>query len=170
MRLHRKMSRQVLNVSRVGDSTTSLGSLFQCSVTYTEKKFLLKFKWNLLCSSLNPLPLVLPLVVTELESFSLNSSLSYTSPFMLVQRDGEWGAIRPVHSNSFLLLLPLHTFPCGFFPQAVVLQDKPVPIWHPPWAAAWKSALTWSSPLATKEYLLHCGLFHWLQGNLCSST
>lgn len=35
------------------------------SVTLTEKKFLLKFKWNLLCSSLYPLPLVLSLVVTE---------------------------------------------------------------------------------------------------------
>jgi len=32
-RLHRTVSRQVLNISREGDSTTSLGSLFQCSVT-----------------------------------------------------------------------------------------------------------------------------------------
>jgi len=31
-RLHRTLSRRVLNISR-GDSTTSLGSLFQCSVT-----------------------------------------------------------------------------------------------------------------------------------------
>jgi len=28
---HRTLSRQVLNISREGDSTTSLGSLFQCS-------------------------------------------------------------------------------------------------------------------------------------------
>ena len=32
-RLHRTLSRRVLNISREGDSTTSLGSLFQCSVT-----------------------------------------------------------------------------------------------------------------------------------------
>ena len=31
--LHRTLSRRVLNISREGDSTTSLGSLFQCSVT-----------------------------------------------------------------------------------------------------------------------------------------
>ena len=30
-RLHRTLSRRVLNISREGDSTTSLGSLFQCS-------------------------------------------------------------------------------------------------------------------------------------------
>ena len=32
-RSHRKTSRQILNISREGDSTTSLGSLSQCSVT-----------------------------------------------------------------------------------------------------------------------------------------
>ena len=42
-----------------------LGSLFSCSVTLTIKKFSLTFKWNLLCSSLHPLPLVLSLDVTE---------------------------------------------------------------------------------------------------------
>jgi len=36
-RLHRTLSRQVLNISREGDSTTSLGSLFQCSVTFRVK-------------------------------------------------------------------------------------------------------------------------------------
>ena len=33
-RLHRILSRRVLNISREGDSTTSLGSLFQCSRTF----------------------------------------------------------------------------------------------------------------------------------------
>ena len=61
----RECVQRVLNVSRVGDSTHPLGSRFQCSVTLTEKKFLLKSKWNLLCSCLNPLPLVLALAVTE---------------------------------------------------------------------------------------------------------
>jgi len=38
-RLHRILSRRVLNISREGDSTTSLGSLFQCSVTLRGKTF-----------------------------------------------------------------------------------------------------------------------------------
>jgi len=35
-----------LNISREGDSTTSLGSLFQGSVTFKVKKFFLTFRWN----------------------------------------------------------------------------------------------------------------------------
>jgi len=45
-RLHRTVSRQVLNISREGESTTPLGSLFQCSVTLRVKKFFLMFRWN----------------------------------------------------------------------------------------------------------------------------
>ena len=63
--LHRKMSRWVLSISREGDSTASLGSLFQCFVTLTVKKFFLMFVWNFPCSSLCPLPLVLLLHTTE---------------------------------------------------------------------------------------------------------
>ena len=40
-RLHRTLSRRVLNISREGDFTTSLGSLFQCSITLRVKKFFL---------------------------------------------------------------------------------------------------------------------------------
>jgi len=43
------LSRRVLNISREGDSTTSLGSLFQCSVTLRGKKFFLMFRRNFLC-------------------------------------------------------------------------------------------------------------------------
>jgi len=64
-RLHRTLSRQVLNISRKGDSTTSLGSLFQCSVTLRGKKFFLMFRQNFLCFSLCPLSLVLSLGTTE---------------------------------------------------------------------------------------------------------
>ena len=39
-RLHRWASNQILNISIEGDSTTSLGNLFQCSVTLTVKKLL----------------------------------------------------------------------------------------------------------------------------------
>jgi len=64
-RLHRTTFRRLLNISREGDSTTSLGSLCQCSVTLRGKKFFLMFRWNFLCFSLCPLPLVLSLGTTE---------------------------------------------------------------------------------------------------------
>jgi len=57
-RLHRTLSRRVLNISREGDSTDSLGSLGQGSVTLRGKKFFLGCSWSFLCSSLCPLPLV----------------------------------------------------------------------------------------------------------------
>jgi len=63
--LHRTVSRRVLNISREGDSTASLASLGQGSVTLRVKKFFLMFSWNLLGFSLCPLPLVLPLGTTE---------------------------------------------------------------------------------------------------------
>jgi len=40
-KLHSTLSRWVLNISREGESTTSLGSLFQCSVTLRGKFFLI---------------------------------------------------------------------------------------------------------------------------------
>jgi len=52
----RTMSRRLLNISREGDSATSLGNLCQCSVTLTVKKnCFLVFRWTLLCFSLCPL-------------------------------------------------------------------------------------------------------------------
>lgn len=45
--LLRIVSRWLFNISREeGDPTTSLGNLFQCSVTPTVKKFFLLFRWN----------------------------------------------------------------------------------------------------------------------------
>ena len=64
-RLHRTLSRRVLSISREGDSTTSLGSLRQGSVTLRVKKFFLMFRRNFLCFSSCPLPLVLSLGTTE---------------------------------------------------------------------------------------------------------
>ena len=63
-RLHRTLSRQALNISREGHSTTSLDSLGQGSVTLRVKKFFLGFSWNFLCFRLCPLPLVLSLGTT----------------------------------------------------------------------------------------------------------
>jgi len=61
----RSSSRWVLNIAREGDSAIPLGSLFECSVTLKVKKFYLVFRWNFLCFSLCPLPLVLLLGTTE---------------------------------------------------------------------------------------------------------
>ena len=58
-RLHRKAFRQVLSISRERDATTSLGSLFQYSVTFKVKNFFIVLVWNFLCSSLCQWPLVL---------------------------------------------------------------------------------------------------------------
>ena len=43
------MSRRRWNISREGDSTASLGSLGQGSITLRGKKFFLGFSWNFLC-------------------------------------------------------------------------------------------------------------------------
>ena len=51
-RLHRTLSRRGWNISREGDSTTSLGSLCQGSITLRGKKFFLMFSWNFLCFNL----------------------------------------------------------------------------------------------------------------------
>lgn len=48
-----------------GESSTSPGSLSQCSGTLKLKKFFLVFVWNFLCSNLCPLSLVLLLGTTE---------------------------------------------------------------------------------------------------------
>ena len=50
--LHGTLSRRGWNISREGDSTASLGSLGQGSVTLRVKKFFLGFRRNLLCFSL----------------------------------------------------------------------------------------------------------------------
>ena len=50
------------NTYRDGDSSTSLGSLFQCLSTLSEKKFFLTFNLNLPCHNLRPFPFVLSLL------------------------------------------------------------------------------------------------------------
>ena len=77
--LHRTLSRRVLNISREGDSTASLGSLFQCSVTLRGKKFYFVFRRNFLCFSLCPLPLVLSLGTTENSFLILQNQCVVTS-------------------------------------------------------------------------------------------
>ena len=47
-----------LNTSREGDSTTSLGNLFQCLITLSVQKFFLISNLNLPWCNLRPLPLI----------------------------------------------------------------------------------------------------------------
>ncbi|KAK4823924.1 hypothetical protein QYF61_008310 [Mycteria americana] len=58
-------SKRLLNTSRDGDSTTSLGSLFQCLITLSVKKNFLISSLNLPWRNLRPFPLVLSLVTWE---------------------------------------------------------------------------------------------------------
>ena len=58
-------STHFLNTSRDGDSTTFLGSLFQCLTTLSVKKFFLISNLNLPWCNLRPLPLILSLVTWE---------------------------------------------------------------------------------------------------------
>jgi len=52
------MSNQVLNIPKDGDSTTFLGNMLQCFITFRVKSFFM-FKWNFPYFNWCPLPLVL---------------------------------------------------------------------------------------------------------------
>jgi len=54
-----------LNTSRDDDSTTFLGSLFQCLTTLSVKKFFLVSYLNIPWCNLRPFPLVLSLITWE---------------------------------------------------------------------------------------------------------
>lgn len=107
------MSTQVLNVSRKGDSTTPLGNLFQCSVTFTPK-FLRTFAQNILRFSLWPFPLILSLCT---------SHLSLCLPQMESSKDRistgwihSWTNNKLIHRRARIPLQPLHDFlPIPFF-------------------------------------------------------
>jgi len=64
-RLPRAVSRQLLNISKAGDSTASLGSLCWCTVTLTAKKCFLKPRQHLLHFGVCLWPLVPSLGTTE---------------------------------------------------------------------------------------------------------
>ncbi|KAK4829616.1 LOW QUALITY PROTEIN: hypothetical protein QYF61_005743 [Mycteria americana] len=75
-------SKCLLNTSRDGDSTTSLGSLFQCLTTLLVKTFFLTSNLNLPWRNLRPFPLVLSLVNWEkrLTPTSLQPPFRYEGP------------------------------------------------------------------------------------------
>ena len=98
------MSRWVLNISR-GDSITSLGSLFQCSVTLTVKKFLGTLVQNFLCSSLWPFPFVPSPQTTEKRLAVKGCTKRVTPPHLLAWNIacfyGSWNRIDMARSHKF---------------------------------------------------------------------
>lgn len=64
MRSSSTLSNHILKTSSDGDSTTSLGRLFQSLAVLTLKNFVLIARWSLSWCSLNPLPLVFSMCLT----------------------------------------------------------------------------------------------------------
>ena len=81
------MSKCSLNTSRIGDSTTSLGSPFQCLTTLSEKKYFLTSSLNLPWCSLKPFPLVLSLVTQEKRPIPSSLQLPTTYDILGQNRD-----------------------------------------------------------------------------------
>jgi len=85
-RLHSTAGRRGWNISREGDSTTSLGSLGQGSVTLRGKKFFFGFSWSFLCFRLCPLPLRARASVP-----SARGCWAQPWPFAAAMKDPVWG-------------------------------------------------------------------------------
>ena len=66
---------EYLQRRRHDNPTTSLGSLFYCSIILKGNNFFLMFRWNFPYSSFSPLPLVLSLGTAE-TSLATPTSLS----------------------------------------------------------------------------------------------
>ncbi|KAK4831181.1 LOW QUALITY PROTEIN: hypothetical protein QYF61_015913 [Mycteria americana] len=102
-----------LGAARDGDSTTSLGSLFQCLTTLSVKKFFLISSLNLPWHNLRPFPLVLSLVTwekrptpTSLQPLSVVESdkVSPQPPFLQAKQ--------PQFPQPLLLRRTLHQLRC----------------------------------------------------------
>ncbi|KAK4828356.1 hypothetical protein QYF61_026017 [Mycteria americana] len=100
--------------SRDGDSTTSLGSLFQCLITLSVKKNFLISSLNLPWRNLRPFPLVLWLVVVE------SNKVSPQPPFLQAKQSQ-----LPQPLLRRLLLQTLHQLCC---PSLHTLQHLNIPL------------------------------------------
>jgi len=108
-----------LNISIEGDSTTSLGSLFQYSVTLRGKKFFLMFRRNFLCLSLCPLLPWLSLLKGDRSEFQDGETRAvqaegYNCPSIIkwsaARRWSRWPLQNPYEFNDALVvseILPL---------------------------------------------------------------
>ncbi|KAK4826124.1 LOW QUALITY PROTEIN: hypothetical protein QYF61_005276 [Mycteria americana] len=124
-------SKRPLNTSRDGDSTTSLGSLFQCLITLSVKKNFLISSLNLPWRNLRPFPLVLSLVTWEKRP----TPTSLQPPFHVVVESDEVSPQPPFLQAKQsqlpqpllirLLLQTLHQLRC---PSLDTLQHLNVPL------------------------------------------
>ena len=147
-RLHRTLSRWVLNISREGDSTTSLGSLFQCSITLRGKKFFLMFRWNFLGFSLCPLPLVLSLGTTEK---SLAPSWHYVTSYYLSNQI--WFQKRKGEMDVILHYLFRASGAAHWNSSQLQKLEWPqcYSIWHKCWTNLWLSRW-WGNSIRTLKH------------------
>ena len=106
-RSHRQASRWILNISRQGDSTTSLGRLFQSTTTLAAKKLFLVLLWNFLCASFCLLLLVLLLRATKLwvcEALTDMQEVVYPPGFACPPGGRSWEVLHEeTHLNTPLL-------------------------------------------------------------------
>ncbi|KAK4829771.1 LOW QUALITY PROTEIN: hypothetical protein QYF61_006495, partial [Mycteria americana] len=110
-------SKRPLNTSRDGNSTTSLGSLFQCLITLSVKKNFLISNLNLPWCNLRPFLLVLSLVVIA------SDKVSPQPPFLQAKQ--------PQLPQPLLIRLVLQTFHQLRCPSLDSLQHLNVSLWGP---------------------------------------
>ncbi|KAK4820465.1 LOW QUALITY PROTEIN: hypothetical protein QYF61_027747 [Mycteria americana] len=114
-------STHLLNTSRDGDSTTSLGSLCQCLTTLSVQKFFLISSLNLPWCNLRPFPLVLSLITWEKR---LNTHVATTSFQVVVESNKVSPQPPPLQFPQLLLIrLTCQQFHC---PSLDTLQQLKV--------------------------------------------
>ncbi|KAK4828289.1 hypothetical protein QYF61_024954 [Mycteria americana] len=118
------MSTRPLNTSRDGDSTTSLGSLFQCLTTLLVKKFFLISNLNFPWCNLRPFPLVLSLVTWENPLQRKLNESRFTEKFKVDMEQQKCvnpiGWKRPLRSSSPTVNLTLPTPPLHHVPKHLI--------------------------------------------------
>jgi len=92
-------STRLVNTSKDGDATTSLGSLFQCMINLLMKTFFIISSLNLPWHNLRPFPLVLSLVTWEKRLMA--TSLQPQPPFLKAKQ--------PPFPQPLLIRLVLYT-------------------------------------------------------------
>ena len=116
-------STRFLNTPRDGDSTTSLGSLFQCLTTLSVKKFFLISSLNLPWCNLRPLPLILLLVTWEKRPICEHRSLQV--PSMTVSVEGTHVFICFAKWSSGTTKQGLSQLSCALWSKRWLLSHEP---------------------------------------------
>ena len=117
-----------------GESTTSVGNFCQCSINKTACKCFLMIRWNLLCSSLCPLPLALVLSTSEKSTAtsSLQPPFRYLYTLFRPALNLVFSSLNSPSSpsfssqersySSFTILVPFH-WPLFSMPRSLLFWD-----------------------------------------------